>query len=227
MKAILFDAGNTLVWLDHPFLLETLRRHGVETTSPALLAAEYEAKRALDALFRAGRGGDDESRGRVFFREVFRAVGLPDAALEEAGTRLRERHAQRNLWCVVKERTAETLEELRGRGFRLGVVSNADGRVDALLGDVGLRGWFDVVLDSAVVGIEKPDPEIFRRAAAALGVDPWEAAYVGDVYEIDVVGARAAGMRPFLVDPLGLWGEMECERIEGIHDLPAIVGSPS
>lgn len=221
MKAILFDAGNTLVWLDHPFLVQALREHGVEATEGEILAAEYGAKRLLDELVRSGNAGTDETRGRIYFREVFRQLGVDDALFPALARTLFARHAEQNLWSRVRERTAETLEELRGRGYRLGVISNADGRVEALLESVGLRPWFDFVIDSAVVGIEKPDPRIFHVACERLGLEPGEALYVGDIYEIDVEGARRAGMRAVLIDPLDRWGELDCDRVRGIEELPA------
>ncbi|HEX2188183.1 MAG TPA: HAD-IA family hydrolase [Longimicrobiaceae bacterium] len=221
MKAIIFDAGNTLVWLDHPFLVQLLREQGVEATEEEIAAAEYGAKRVLDEQVRSGAAGTDESRGRVFFREIFRQVGLADDRFGPVSERLYARHAERNLWSSVRERTAETLEELRRRGYRLGVISNADGRVEALLESVGLRPHFEFVIDSARVGMEKPDPRIFRMGLERLGVAPEDAVYVGDIYEIDVVGARRAGMAAVLIDPLGRWTELDCDRVAGIHELPA------
>ena len=129
------------------------------------------------------------------------------------------RHAEKNLWGNVRERTDETLDELRRRGYRLGVISNADGQVEAMLGAVGLRPHFELVIDSGVVGIDKPDPRIFQLAAGRLGIQPAEAVYVGDIYEIDVQGARAAGMHAVLIDPLGTRGDLDCDRIRAIHDL--------
>lgn len=219
MKAILFDAGNTLVWLDHDFILALLAEHGVHATAYGLLAAEYAAKRVLDERVRTGEADDDAKRGRVFFDQVFREVGVPEELFPAVAARLWERHREHNLWGIVRPGTGEALEELRRRGFRLGVISNADGRVEALLEAVGLRPHFDFVIDSALVGVEKPDPAIFRMGCERLGVHPAEAAYVGDIYEIDVVGARAVGMRAFLVDPLSRWGELDCERIVAIPEL--------
>lgn len=224
MKAILFDAGNTLVWLDHPYLVELLAGHGIQATEEDILGAEYEAKLVLDEMVRGGRGGDDESRGKVYFSEIFRRLGVEDAHFPPLAARLFARHAERNLWSRVREHTVEALEELRRLGYRLGVISNADGRVEALLEGLGLRPHFDFVIDSAVVGVEKPDPRIFRMGLERMGVEPREAAYVGDIYEIDVVGARGVGMHTFLVDPLGRFTEEHGDRIRGIHELPERLG---
>ena len=218
IKAVLFDAGNTLIWLDHPYVVQALREHGVETTVEGLMAAEYDAKLLFDQLVRAGTM-DDRTRGKMFFAEIFRRVGVPESEFPALAQRLFARHAEKNLWGNIRERTVETLEELRRRGYRLGVISNADGRAEEALDAVGLREHFELIVDSGLVGIDKPDPRIFHHALERMGVAPAEAVYVGDIYEIDVQGARAAGMRAILIDPLWKWEDRDCERIRGIHDL--------
>ena len=218
IKAVLFDAGNTLIWLDHPFIVELLREYGVETSMERLMEAEYGAKVLMDRMARE-TSLDDRTRGRIFFAEIFRGVGVAEESFASVAQRMFARHAEKNLWGTVRERTAETLEELRRRGYRLGVVSNADGRAEQALGAVGLRPHFELVIDSGLVGIDKPDPRIFQLAAERMGVEPAETVYVGDIYEIDVQGARAAGMQAILVDPLWKWDDKDCPRIRGIHDL--------
>lgn len=218
LRAALFDAGNTLIWLDHPFIVDTLREHGVETTTEQLMEAEYASKLLMDELARAGKT-DELTRAKVYFAEMFRRVGAAESAFPALAERMFARHAERNLWGNVRERTADTLEALRERGYRLGVISNADGRVEALLEAVGLRSYFELVIDSGVVGIDKPDPRIFHLAAEGMGIEPAEAVYVGDIYEIDVQGARAAGMRAVLIDPLWKRADLDCDRIRAIHDL--------
>jgi len=220
MKAVIFDVGNTLLWLDHPFIIGVLREHGIETDEDALLAAQYGAKLLLDELVRTGRAGDDASRVKVFLGEVFRQLGVSDDALPAIAERLHARHAEHNLWCVVRERTEETLGELRRRGYRLAIISNADGRVQALLDGLGLLRHFEFVIDSGTVGVEKPDPRIFHMALERMGIEPHDAVYVGDVYEIDVAGARAAGLRAVLLDPLSRLGHLDCDRIAALHELP-------
>ena len=220
MKAVIFDVGNTLLWLDHPFVVGLLREFGIETTQDELIQAEYGAKLLLDELVRTGRAGNDAERGKAFFGEVFRQLGVHRDDFPQIAQRPFARHAEQNLWCAVRERTAETLHELRRRGYRLGVISNSDGRVERLLEDVGLLPHFEFVIDSGRAGMEKPDPRIFHLGLDALGVAPDEAVYVGDVYEIDVAGARAAGMRAILLDPLDRLGHLDCERVTALHELP-------
>lgn len=221
MSVILFDAGNTLVWMDHPFLIELLAERGYSVTEEQLLGAEAEAKLMLDELIRGGNAGTDESRGTIYFRKIFEFLGVVASDLPALGERVRSRHAERNLWSRVRPGTVEALQELRDRGYRLGVISNSDGRMEALLESVELRSYFDFVIDSQVVGFEKPDPRIFRLGCERAGAAPDQVIYVGDIYEIDVVGARAVGMRTYLIDPLDRWHHLDCERIAGVHELPA------
>jgi putative hydrolase of the HAD superfamily len=94
---------------------------------------------------------------------------------------------------------APALEELRGRGLRLVVVSNWDCSLSGVLEGVGLRGLVDDVVVSAVVGVSKPDTTIFRAGLAAAGCEAGQAVHVGDSPAADVAGARAAGIRPLLL----------------------------
>ena len=84
----------------------------------------------------------------------------------------------------------------------LGVVSNSEGGLAQLFAELGLAELFDVLLDSHHEGVAKPDPEIFLRASRQLGVAPERCLYAGDIPEVDVVGALAAGMSAALVDTL-------------------------
>ena len=79
--------------------------------------------------------------------------------------------------------------------------------------DAGLRGHFAHVIDSAIVGAEKPDPRIFEHALEAAGASAERTLHVGDLYSVDVVGARAAGVHAVLLDPFGDWGEVDCARV--------------
>jgi putative hydrolase of the HAD superfamily len=118
------------------------------------------------------------------------------------------------------------LGELRAAGLAVGVVSNSDGRVESLLAAAGLRPFLDFVIDSGSVGVEKPDPRIFALACERAGVPPQHALHVGDVYEVDVLGARAAGVTPVLFDPDDLVPDADCARISDLAALPALLLTP-
>jgi putative hydrolase of the HAD superfamily len=197
LRAILFDAGNTLVFLDYARLAEGVGTAlALPLTAPALAAHATEAAAAMERV-----GGSDQERAAVFLETLFRLGGVPPERMGEVRDCVSRMHRERHLWCSVPETTRESLSRLRNAGLRLGVVSNSDGRVEQALAEAGLREYFDVVIDSSLAGIEKPNPAIFLAALDALGVAPEEALFVGDLYEVDIVGARAAGIEAVLLAP--------------------------
>ncbi len=181
----------------------------------ALLASH--APEASQAMERAS--GNDTERASTYLEALFRFSGVPAERMREVRDCLYELHRERHLWCSVRERTHEALARLRAAGIRLGIVSNSDGRVEQALTVAGLRDYFDVVIDSGLVGVEKPDPAIFRAALDALGIAAEEALYVGDMYEVDVVGARAAGMEVVLLAPSGPGPGRSCRTAGSIDEL--------
>jgi putative hydrolase of the HAD superfamily len=197
-RAILFDAGNTLLFLDYGRLAEAVGSAlGLPLTAAALAAAARPAAEAME-----GARAAERERAVSFFEALFCGAGVPEARLGEVRECLAELHRERHLWSRTALDAPSALGRLRAAGLRLGVVSNSDGRVESALEAAGLREYFEVVIDSALAGVEKPDPAIFRAALAALDVSPAEALYVGDLYEIDVLGARAAGIAAvLLLDP--------------------------
>jgi putative hydrolase of the HAD superfamily len=102
---------------------------------------------------------------------------------------------------------SEALDRAAQSGIRLGVVSNSEGHLAALFDRLDLSRHFEHVVDSAPEGVRKPDPEIFRRALVRFGVDAAQALYAGDIPQVDVDGARAAGMEAVLIDPLNHYSE--------------------
>jgi len=134
---------------------------------------------------------------------------------------IRREHAEgRNLWRRVPDGLREALTALRERGVHLGVVSNSEGGLAPLLEEVGLGGLFSIVVDSHHEGVAKPDPEIFLRAARRLGVEPARCLYAGDIHEVDVVGARAAGMAAALIDEMDAHpGYSEAPRFRSVVEL--------
>jgi len=233
-EIVLFDAGNTLVELDYDALEPMFRRHGVETDAAGIRRAGMELRpdmnryllaRTSHGLARfspdlAGRRSTESGSTRAHvFSLLFDRLRLPDG---EGRAALHEEFAAAfpDLWTWPPEGALETVRALREDGYRIGVVSNSNGRVAELLEIAGFRGVFETVVDSALVGVEKPDPEIFRIALGRLGAAPESAVYVGDVPCVDLVGAAAAGIRGVLVDPLDLFPEVAAPRIRTLFALP-------
>lgn len=217
LDLLCLDAGNTVVFLDHARVARVVGRG---LGADALVVAEGAGKRALETggvLEVAWSGAHVPGWaqwGRVA-ATMLASAGVPEAELSACLELLREAHAELNLWSRVPEGLADAVTALRRAGTKVCIVSNSEGTLERLLHRVGVLHAFDFVLDSAVVGVEKPDPLIFRIALERAGVGPERAMHVGDVYALDVVGARAAGVAAALLDPFGHY--------EGLHpDVPRV-----
>lgn len=141
------------------------------------------------------------------------------AATRAALADLNDYHRQFNLWELVPPAVVPALEALRAMGLRLTVVSNANGTLRAHLERLQLARWFDCVLDSCELGVEKPDPRLFEIALERSGARPESTIHVGDLYHVDVVGARAAGLRAVLLDETGLYADADCRRLQSLGEL--------
>lgn len=221
LDAVIFDAGGTLVELDFAQIAELADARGHRVEIEKLRRAEVDARRAIDAAARrAGEPSEtDADRVPSYFRRTLLGAGLSQAASRVVEVDLRAAHAAANLWCVAIPGALEVLQGLRARGVRTSVISNADGRVEATLTGLGMTSALEAVVDSRLEGVEKPDPAIFQRALERLGVRASRAAYIGDIYSIDVPGARAAGMLPVLVDPFDAFEYADCLRIRCLAEL--------
>ena len=212
LRAVFLDAGNTLVGLDYDLIAARIRADGHRVTAERVRDAEVRARVRLDPHLAARQSTETAD---VFSRYVRYMLEELSIAWGDDGPRLaQDLRATKppGLWSVRLPEASGALEALRGLGLRLAVVSNSNGTVAGLLEDLGLARWLDAVVDSAVVGFEKPDPRIFHHAAAAVGVEPAEAVHVGDLYSVDVAGARAAGARAILLDPVGAWPVDDCPK---------------
>jgi putative hydrolase of the HAD superfamily len=199
LRAVLFDAGNTLLFLDYGRMAAVVGAAvGLPLTGPSLAAGGPAAARAMEQV----RSGDRD-RAWAYLEALFLEAGVPASRMGQVRELLSRLHGELHLWSGIADDAHDALTRLRQAGLRLGVVSNSDGRVEEALEAAGLRHYFEVVVDSALIGVEKPDPAIFRAALAVLEVPPEEALYVGDLYEIDVLGASAAGMPAMLLVPPG------------------------
>ena len=197
IRAVLFDAGGTLIHMDGE---RVCLAAGVAHDATSFRRAEAAAVALVRSFVLANPASTDAERLPLYLDTLL--VGLGFAARGErraAAGRVAAEHSRANLWSRGADGACATLGVLRGRGYRMAVVSNADGRVRGLLERAGLAPLLEFVVDSAEIGVEKPDPRIFHAATTRLGLCPAACAYVGDIYEIDVIGAAGAGLVPVLI----------------------------
>lgn len=224
-ETVFLDAGGVLVWPNWARVAEALRKHGIDADAEALANGDAPARFSLDQAHVVG-GTTDQRRSTSFFDLVLMKAGIElsdrtAAALAE----IEEYHRDWNLWEIVPDFVRPALEQLRSEGYTLVVVSNANGTVHQKFERLGLASMFDFILDSAVEGVEKPDPRFFEIALKRAKADRATTVHVGDFYNIDVVGARSAGLRAVLVDERELHGDADCVRIRSIAELPQLLAA--
>lgn len=225
IEAVLIDAGGVLVDPNWEIVASVLARHGVRVDAADLAAADPYLRHELDDADLIRRTTDETRRARWVARLVELAGGgANDAAAEAAAIEIESLHAERGIWELVPEGVPETLDGLRNSGLRLSLASNAEPALRNKLAALGLADRFHHLAISGEIGIEKPDPRFFLGALDALGVPPERAVHVGDLYEIDVVGARAAGLGAILVDAADLYGDRDVPRIHALRELPYLIG---
>lgn len=225
VTTILFDAGNTLTYVDLTRVAEIFAEAGVVESPAALTRAEAAGREVMYRTSEADPAMKDRDRWEAYVQAIFRAIGVDE---RPAAAGIRERlfqvHQSENLWRHVPPDVPGVLDRLRTAGYRLGVVSNADGRVPDLLADVGLADRFETIVDSHLVGVEKPDPRIFSIALERMGESAARAVYVGDFHHLDVIGAERAGLLPVLLDPLGVYEQVDCAVIRALGELETLLG---
>jgi putative hydrolase of the HAD superfamily len=218
--AVLLDAGGVLL-LPNPWSVAAVLRAAGGSLDPDVAPrAHYAGVAAMDA-----RSTVDWSH---YYRVLVRFADVPPDGVDDAMAGLRSLFTSPvpGTWNVVPLGVLDHLRDLAATGVAIGVVSNADGSVEATLRRCGIP--IDVVIDSTVVGFAKPQPEIFALALQALGIAAADAVHVGDMASADVVGAHAAGVRPLHLDPFG-----DCpypaghhEHVRSLGDVVALVTPP-
>jgi putative hydrolase of the HAD superfamily len=227
LETIFLDAGGVLLYPNWWRVSDALAANGVVVPPEALIKADPPARRELDDQGVIG-GTTDATRGWLFFDLVLAHAGIPRS--ESTGAALAELHAYHtasNLWEYVPPYVLPVLERLRARGLRLVVVSNANGTLRTHMDRLDLTRRFDCVLDSADEGVEKPDPRFFEIALSRSGARKETTIHVGDLYHVDVVGARNAGVRGVLLDEADLRPDADCPRVRSLDDLVAQVAAGS
>jgi putative hydrolase of the HAD superfamily len=224
IQTVFLDAGGVLVNPNWSRVSETLARHGVEVGAEALASAEPHAKRRIDTS-ETITATNDQQRGWTYFNLVLTQAGvaLSDATVA-ALAELSAYHQQFNLWESVPGEVRPALAALRARGFQLVVVSNANGALHRAFDRLGLTGAVDVIFDSHLEGVEKPDPRFFHIALDRSDARAETTMHVGDLYHVDVAGARAAGITPALLDAADLYPECDCLRVRSLTALVDALG---
>jgi HAD superfamily hydrolase (TIGR01509 family) len=208
-RVIFFDVGNTLLFPNRAKMLApiSIDRH---PTLGQWQALERRTKTEFDQGMQSGSA--DHGFWWIFHTYLLGELG------ENLGIRdmLVENTRQSANWDQILPGTRDALDRI-GQRFRLAVISNADGGIERVLTRCRIADCFESITDSGIVGVEKPHPEIFEAALKAMRTRADESLYVGDVYSVDYVGARNAGMQAVLFDVAGAYRDLP--RVESLEQL--------
>lgn len=229
IRAVFMDAGNTLIFPRLDDLAQELTAQGYPATVEDFHAAERAGKQKLDEyLWPQIRKGEvpkiiDPYYWGEYLRALMARLQVPEAEQPRLIQRVADAFGDITRWCRVPPATPPFLAALRSRGYILAVISNSIGTMEEQLTRLNLRPYFQMVLDSALVGVEKPHPEIFQIALQRTGVAPSEAVFVGDTNATDMGGAQLAGLRGVLVDHVDAYPDVDGLRIKALPELEKIL----
>jgi HAD superfamily hydrolase (TIGR01509 family) len=212
-RVIFFDVGNTLLFPNRAKILAPISsdRH------PSLeqwQALERKTKHEFDQGMTSGRV--DHSFWWIFhthlLQQLEEASGLREVLVENTRSSAN--------WDQILPGTRDALTRIR-QNFRIAVISNSDGRIEHLLSRCGIADCFESITDSGTVGVEKPRAKIFEAALSAMQARADESLYVGDMYSVDYLGARNAGMEAVLYDVSGAYRDRKLPRVESLEQFEA------
>lgn len=216
IKNIFFDVGNTLLFPNRERIHAPLVERGFAPTTEHLRDLECRIKNKFDGLMSA-QGSTDRGFWWMFYTQLLTELNCKDDAIRDQLVASIRTSAN---WDTIRPGTADRLREI-GKRYRIAIISNADGRIEDVLRRSGIADCFLTITDSGLVGHEKPNPEIFRRALASLNAAPEDSLYVGDMYSVDYVGATRAGMQAVVMDYPGAYREKGVPRVDSLEALLA------
>jgi len=210
-RVIFFDVGNTLLFPNRAKMLAPISsdRH---PTLAQWQALERRTKQEFDQGMQTGRvdHGFWWTFHTYLLEDLGGDIGIRDALVENTQNSAN--------WDQIPPGTREVLNRI-SKKFRIAVISNADGGIERVLSRCGIADCFESITDSGIIGVEKPRAEIFEAALTSMKARADESLYVGDVYSVDYVGARNAGMDAVLLDVSGAYRDRKLPRVGSLEQL--------
>ena len=216
IKAIFFDIGDTLVFDDPPLLtrLALAAHQSGSVLDESRLSAAFRAGEAYAVgRYIEGVPWDSPESLREAMARIWRALDRPPLGDKDWQT-FGAAFAAVPFTRYAHPDALGLLQELRRSGFTVGAVSDWEATLPALLAELGIMPLLDALAVSEIVGVTKPDPRLFEEALRQTNTAPETSLHVGDWYELDVAGARAAGMSALLFDHSGRRPDADCPRVQ-------------
>jgi HAD superfamily hydrolase (TIGR01509 family) len=221
IETVFLDAGGVLVYPNWHRVAGLFAHNGLSVDADALRRAEPAARFSIDNQL--ADKTTDADRGGRYFNHVLDSAGVPRGAARDAALgEVYAYHMEHNLWEQVPDDVVPALTRLRAAGLKLAVASNANGVLERCLDRLELAQFFDVICDSALEGVEKPDPRFFRILLERTGSRADSTLHVGDLFHVDVLGARSAGLHSLLLDRDNLYAGFDVERVTSLDQVAAI-----
>ncbi len=224
---ILLDAGGTLLFPDFDWISSLLSSKSINVDKIEIFKKFSKVNYEIDKALK--RGGTNLWNGGLaeFVRQMLSTIDGIEKVMDELVNIIVKEDKKKSLWSYTFDWTKPTLEKLKCEGYSMSVVSNSDGRVESMIIEVGLRGYFDRVYDSYIVGSSKPDSKIYELALDELCLKPQDALFVGDMFYIDVLGANTANIPAVHLDPFGYYNDWPGVRIKTLKELPSLLKNAS
>jgi HAD superfamily hydrolase (TIGR01549 family) len=229
---VFLDVGETLVKVGRPdaAFRQILATLGYPLELETLAEMVQRVREETLTLEHLGPGPEyrvDAARAHArrerFVDAILREIGVAGADLKRCRAGLWEAFSGGGYFSLYPE-VVETLGGLQAAGYRLGIISNWDPRLELLCRNLDLARWFEFILASEAEGFAKPGPRLFERALELAEVRPERAVHVGDSYEHDVRGATALGISAVLLDRFGSYApEIWRPVIGSLAELPGLL----
>jgi putative hydrolase of the HAD superfamily len=226
IKAVFFDLYQTLVRYEPPredITAKVLKNLGIDV-SPAALARPFIVADEFiyNEIARLPLSRRSPEEKTALYRQ-HQEILLREAGIEcdqKTVYSLLGAMQQAKIDLVLFDDVAPTLDELKNKGLILGLISNAEQDMNQTLTGLNLPTWLTVLVTSQDAGAGKPRPEIFLYALERAGVKPAAAIYIGDQYQVDVIGARGVGMKAILLDRGDYYRDVtDCPRIRSLGEV--------
>ena len=225
-RAVFFDLGGTLLVMRRDRIISMIMSDAGYSVTPEEVHSAYfgvEPKWLRDYGNRNTTPSEAEESYRLLdllvFNSLFPGRSKAEAARASGLMRSRWPEVQRSVALELYPDAWPTLERLKKDGYALALVSNAPPDTTKTIEALGLPKLIPTIVISGVVGVSKPNPEIFRIALRSAGVEPGETLHVGDLYDADVQGARNAGIEGVLIDREGSYGNTDCPKIDSLDEV--------
>ena len=230
IKAVFFDFYHTLVRYEPPreqVEADVLKQLGLEIDPQALRLPLVAADEFIYQEIADKPLSQRSREEKMVLYARYQSIVLREAGLradEKLIYQLMGLMQEVQMTLALYDDAPPAMDDLKDHGLKLGLISNVEHDINPIMEQLGLPQWLDIVVTSQETGFNKPHPEIFKAALKQAGVKPAEAIYVGDQYQVDVVGARGAGLKGVLIDRLDYNKEVtDCPKIKSLTELSGLL----